>query len=391
MSKQSFRELGVSAPVVAALAARSIHEPFRDPGARPSRRARRARRPRPLAHRVGQDARVRGADRRAHEPRDARPSALVLVPTRELAAQVTAELEPLAGREGPLGRGSVRRRSAACAGQARRAGSRPRRDARPARGSRPAPADRSLAGARPRARRGRPHARHGLPAAGRQDRPPAAAEPPDDVLLGDARRRGRRAGARLHQQPVPLRRGAARRSQPGEIDHHFVAVTADTKVETLVEHIRSSEGLTLVFVRTKRGADRLVQQLWRHGRRRRRHARRHVAERARAGTRAVRERQGRDARRNGRRRARPRPGRRHPRDQLRPAGRGQGLRPPHRPHRPGGPERHRRSRSSCPSSRRRPAASPIGSATATASRRPACAPRRAKLLYTSRRGRRSKW
>src|SRR5207248_1686650 len=41
--------------------------------------------------------------------------------------------------------------------------------------------------------------------------------------------------------------------EPGEIDHRFVPVTLDTKVETLVEHIRSSEGLTLVFVRTKRG------------------------------------------------------------------------------------------------------------------------------------------
>ena len=51
--------------------------------------------------------------------------------------------------------------------------------------------------------------------------------------------------------------------QPGEIEHHFVAVTSDTKVETLVEHIRSS-GSTLVFVRTKRGADRLVQKLARH-------------------------------------------------------------------------------------------------------------------------------
>src|SRR3954466_1456352 len=48
--------------------------------------------------------------------------------------------------------------------------------------------------------------------------------------------------------------------QPGEIEHHFVAVTADTKVETLIEHIRSSRS-TLVFVRTKRGADRLVQRL----------------------------------------------------------------------------------------------------------------------------------
>src|SRR5207237_7285035 len=49
--------------------------------------------------------------------------------------------------------------------------------------------------------------------------------------------------------------------EPGEIEHRFVPVTADTKVETLVEHIRSSEGLTLVFVRTQRGADRLVQKL----------------------------------------------------------------------------------------------------------------------------------
>src|SRR5439155_691666 len=52
--------------------------------------------------------------------------------------------------------------------------------------------------------------------------------------------------------------------QPGEIEHHFVSVTADTKVETLVEHIRSSSS-TLVFVRTKRGADRLVQKLARQG------------------------------------------------------------------------------------------------------------------------------
>ena len=53
-------------------------------------------------------------------------------------------------------------------------------------------------------------------------------------------------------------------AQPAEIEHHFVSVTNDTKVETLVEHIRGSES-TLVFVRTKRGADRLVQKLARHG------------------------------------------------------------------------------------------------------------------------------
>jgi ATP-dependent RNA helicase RhlE len=51
---------------------------------------------------------------------------------------------------------------------------------------------------------------------------------------------------------------------PTEIEHSFVPVTADSKVETLVEHLRSSQELTLVFVRTKRGADRLVQKLGRH-------------------------------------------------------------------------------------------------------------------------------
>jgi superfamily II DNA/RNA helicase len=54
-------------------------------------------------------------------------------------------------------------------------------------------------------------------------------------------------------------------NEPGEIDHRFVPVTTDTKVGTLVEHLRASDGLTLVFVRTKRGADRLVQKLGRAG------------------------------------------------------------------------------------------------------------------------------
>jgi superfamily II DNA/RNA helicase len=58
--------------------------------------------------------------------------------------------------------------------------------------------------------------------------------------------------------------GELSNATPAEIDHQFVSVTNDTKVETLVEHIRASES-TLVFVRTKRGADRLVQKLSRHG------------------------------------------------------------------------------------------------------------------------------
>jgi ATP-dependent RNA helicase DeaD/ATP-dependent RNA helicase RhlE len=51
----------------------------------------------------------------------------------------------------------------------------------------------------------------------------------------------------------------------GEIEHRFVPVDQSSKVETLVEHLDGVTGLTLVFVRTKRGADRLVHRLARHG------------------------------------------------------------------------------------------------------------------------------
>src|SRR6266404_6320196 len=49
--------------------------------------------------------------------------------------------------------------------------------------------------------------------------------------------------------------------EDGVIEHGFVAVTADGKVDTLVELLEAEDGLTLVFVRTKRGADRLTQKL----------------------------------------------------------------------------------------------------------------------------------
>ena len=52
--------------------------------------------------------------------------------------------------------------------------------------------------------------------------------------------------------------------QQGEIDHQFLPVTADNKVETLAGLLAQERGLALVFVRTKRGADRLVQKLSRH-------------------------------------------------------------------------------------------------------------------------------
>jgi ATP-dependent RNA helicase RhlE len=48
----------------------------------------------------------------------------------------------------------------------------------------------------------------------------------------------------------------------GMIEHRFVPVAHEAKLDTLVHELRSDErGRTLVFVRTKRGADRLVKRL----------------------------------------------------------------------------------------------------------------------------------
>ena len=51
-------------------------------------------------------------------------------------------------------------------------------------------------------------------------------------------------------------------AEPGEIDHHFVPVTRETKVDKLIELLSAADvGLALVFVRTKHGADRLAKRL----------------------------------------------------------------------------------------------------------------------------------
>jgi superfamily II DNA/RNA helicase len=47
----------------------------------------------------------------------------------------------------------------------------------------------------------------------------------------------------------------------GEVEHRFVAVTAADKVDRLVTLLEADRGLALVFVRTKRGADRLAHKL----------------------------------------------------------------------------------------------------------------------------------
>jgi superfamily II DNA/RNA helicase len=50
----------------------------------------------------------------------------------------------------------------------------------------------------------------------------------------------------------------------GPVEHSFLSVTPENKLEKLVEELERERGLAIVFVRTKRGADRLATKLIRH-------------------------------------------------------------------------------------------------------------------------------
>jgi superfamily II DNA/RNA helicase len=264
MSQQSFRRLGVSAPVADALAARGITNPFE------------------IQERALPDA-LRGLDLLVRSPTgsgktlafavpiaertspgDGRPSALVLVPTRELASQVTEELQPLAKSRGlavsavyggvPLRAQAKRAKDAhilvATPGRLEDLVQRRLVDLSRVRVFVLDEADRMLdMGFKPQVdklvRR--------LP----RNRQTMFFSATLDGEVGELARRYTNSPSRI-EGALPASR------QPGEIEHRFVSVTADTKVETLVGHIRESDS-TLVFVRTKRGADRLVQKLARQG------------------------------------------------------------------------------------------------------------------------------
>jgi superfamily II DNA/RNA helicase len=53
--------------------------------------------------------------------------------------------------------------------------------------------------------------------------------------------------------------------EPVVVDHAFVPVTSADKLDVLIEHLSAADGLALVFVRTKRGADRLARRLSQRG------------------------------------------------------------------------------------------------------------------------------
>jgi superfamily II DNA/RNA helicase len=264
MHHRSFRELGVSSDIGGVLANRSITEPF------------------PIQALVLPDA-LAGIDVLAKSPTgsgktlafaipivertvatDPRPSALVLVPTRELAAQVTDELEALAPTKGlkvaaayggvPIGAQSKRVKNAhiliATPGRLQDLVDRRLVDLSHVRTFVLDEADRMLdMGFQPQVdkivRR--------LP----RNRQTMFFSATLDGEVGKLARAYTNSPAHFEAELSA--------NKPGETEHRFVPVTTDTKVETLVEHLRASDGLTLVFVRTKRGADRLVQKLGRAG------------------------------------------------------------------------------------------------------------------------------
>ena len=173
ISNQSFRALGASPRVVEARSARH-GVAVRDPGARDSGGDRGRRRACEGPNRLGQDHRLRRPARRAHRSKSPTPSALVLVPTRELALRSPASA-PLPGH-GPARRRRLRRCTAPRPGQASKRSAHPHRHARQAHGPRRAQDAHALQHSHARPRRGRPDARHGLQAAGRADRPKLPAD-----------------------------------------------------------------------------------------------------------------------------------------------------------------------------------------------------------------------
>ncbi len=59
--------------------------------------------------------------------------------------------------------------------------------------------------------------------------------------------------------------GPSERRAAADVEHRFISVSGQGRVETLVGELGRERELALVFVRTKRGADRLVKRLGTHG------------------------------------------------------------------------------------------------------------------------------
>jgi len=261
---QSFHQLGVSARVSQALAERDIHTPFR------------------IQTLVLPDA-LAGRDVLAKSPTgsgktlafavpiverldagDMKPSALVLVPTRELAAQVAADLETIAPardlKVAAVYGGITISTQAKKAREAHVLVATPGRlqdlvDRKAVKldGVRILildEADRMLdMGFQPQVDK--------IVARLPRKRQTMFFSATLDGEVGELARAYTTNPSRYEGElPIELRQG--------EVQHRFVPVTADNKVEMLARLLAEERGLALVFVRTKRGADRLVQKLARN-------------------------------------------------------------------------------------------------------------------------------
>ena len=263
--QQSFSELGVSARIVGTLAEHDVHHPF------------------PIQVRVVPDA-LAGRDVLAKSPTGSgktlsfaipiaerletserhRTAALVLVPTRELATQVAGELDKLLPGKGRVATvyGGV-----PLAAQAKRARGAQVVVATPGRLNdlleRKAfavehvrvlvldEADRMLdMGFKPQVDR-------------IVRRLPARRQ----TMFFSATLDGEINGLARSYTTDPVRVEVARAPVRDDeaVEHRFVPVDSASKVETLAELLHGERGLALVFVRTRRGADRLVKKLAWHG------------------------------------------------------------------------------------------------------------------------------
>ena len=265
MSQQSFADLGVSDAVVRALGARGVTAPFD---------VQRSVVPDVLA---GHDVLVQSptgsgktlafgvplVDRVQAE--DARAAALVLVPTRELASQVADDLREIASARAlslaAVYGGAGLERQAKLARRAHILVATPGRlEDLVQRGAIRLDsirilvldeADRMLdMGFRPAV-----------------DRIVKLTPRDRQTLFFSATLEGAtgQVAAAFTSNPRRHEQRASERSQ-NLVEHRFVAVAHEAKLESLVGELTSGErGRTLVFVRTKRGADRLVKRLGRHG------------------------------------------------------------------------------------------------------------------------------
>jgi ATP-dependent RNA helicase RhlE len=265
MSSQSFADLGVSQVVARALAQRDRHKPFavqstvvpdvlagRDVLVQAPTGSGKT-----LAFGVPLADRLDASDRRA--------ACLILAPTRELAGQIVEELQPL-----------MAARSLSIAAVYGGAGIEPQaKRARKAHVIVATPGRLEDLIARGDVRLGRVRALV-LDEADRMldmgfrpvvDR--IVSQTPSDrqTLFFSATLEGA-AGklARAYTSDPARHEHAAPARAEGAIEHRFVSVSQQAKLNELVGELRATgRGRTLVFVRTKRGASRLVKRLGGHG------------------------------------------------------------------------------------------------------------------------------